>query len=143
MEQEIIKQEGKIDKLRLLKIVLRASAIFQLIFWSFSHWFFPKFFFSSLGVVNVNFDSGFAISQVNIIGALVFGLAVATWLVANDPIRNRVVIQMLYVAGISCIVVFVYNISVGNLPPKALVNVFAIIFQLVLVGILYPWRINA
>ncbi len=142
MEQVIMRHECKVDKLRLLKIALRASAIFQLIFWSFSHWFFPKFFFTSLGVVNVNFDSGFAISQVNIIGALVFALAVATWLAANDPIRNRVVIQTLYVAGISCIGVFVYNIFVGNLPLKAIVNVFAIIFQLILVGVLYPWKIK-
>lgn len=142
MEQILTRCECKVDKLKVLKIVLRTSAIFQLIFWSFSHWFFPKFFFTSLGVINVNFDSGFAISQVNIIGALVFALAVATWLAANDPIRNRVVIQALYVAGVSCIAVFVYNVSVGNLPFKALINIIAIIFQLILVGILYPWKMK-
>ncbi|MBI3319975.1 MAG: hypothetical protein HYZ89_05260 [Candidatus Omnitrophica bacterium] len=126
-------------KLHLLKVLLRTFAVIDVGCFSASHWFFPARYFHSLGVTGVNFATGFVISQLHLIGALVVGLALMGWVAASDPIGYRPVIRFLFVTGVLCTLIWVYHIVMGNLPPRVWWNVVVVVVQLMVVGILYPW----
>lgn len=123
-----------------LKIFLRMSAIFQLLWWGLSHLFYPKWYHDFIGIKGIDFSQGLAAAAINEIGILTLGIAFATWLAASDPVKNKAIIKVIYFVGIGSIVVFSYHMIFNGFPKGWLINVFLIGLQLVMMTILYPWR---
>jgi len=74
------------------------------------------------------------------IGVLSLGMALATWLLARDPIRNGILIFVLYFVALGSAGLSAYHILTSNLPPGEWFTVISIFVQLAMVSWLYPWK---
>jgi len=68
------------------------------------------------------------------------GIASASWLAASNPVKNKVVIQMLYIVGIGSILVFLYHIIFQDYSSRVWFNVIFVAVELILLTALYPWK---
>lgn len=127
-------------RLIILKIFLRLSALFQILYWSLSHIFFPKWYLNSIGVTNLDIHKGFALLTMNKIGILTFGIAIATFWAASDPIKNFAIIIMIYIISIGSILVSAYHLIMKSFTGYECLTIIIIFIQLFLITILYPWQ---
>lgn len=121
-----------------LKAVLRASAVFQAVYWSGSHLFAPEWYLRSIGVSDP--ATGFVRVALGEIGMLTLALAVGTWLLARDPAGNRPLLSVLLVAGTGSAAMSAFHLAEGTMPAGEWVTVSALVVQTALVAVLYPWR---
>ncbi|MGV8934614.1 MAG: BphX family protein [Gallionellaceae bacterium] len=126
--------------MRILKIILRISALIEIFYFTASHWFFHEYFFNSLGIYGNDLSSTFVISQFQLIGAQVLGIAMITWIAASDPIKYRSIIQVLLFTGSVAVVIFVYNILAARVPVQFIANAILIGSQIIIITALYPWK---
>jgi hypothetical protein len=123
---------------RLLKAVLRTSAVAELLYFTGSHWFFHHRFFNALGITGPDLDSPFVISQLQIIGLLVLGYSLLGFIIASDPVRYRAVLATILLVGVGCIAIFVGSVAAGTLPAPFLVNAVLLAIQIGLGVWLFP-----
>ena len=128
------------NRIIVLKWLLRLSAVLQVGYWSLSHLFWPSWYLRSVGMVELAVDPGESLIFLHEIGVLTLAIGVATWLASRDPIKHFSIIIMLYVAAVGSIVVSLYHIlSLGTASGEWL-TVGIIFTQMVLLTILYPWK---
>jgi len=137
-----IMKMDKSNQSKILKLVLRVTAVLMTFWWGLSHLFFPKWFFNIMDVKfeGVDFSHGLTSVAVQTIGVLILGIATASWLAASNPVKNKVVIQMLYIVGIGSILVFLYHIIFQDYPSRVWFNVIFVAVELILLTALYPWK---
>jgi len=122
-----------------LALTLRVSAVFLLVYFTASHWFFPTFFFRALGIEAREVASHFVLSQLRLIGAMVAGYAIILVIVAGDLARYLPVLWTVIAVGAMCTAVFVGQVAAGTLPVGFLVNAGALVLQmLAVIGL--GWR---
>lgn len=143
-EREKNPAEKKGDKLmikeKILKWFLRFAALFQIVYWSLSHLFFPRWYLNSVGMNELAQNPETVAIFMNEIGILTLGVGVATWLLSNKPKENIAIVIMLYIIGIGSISVSLYHVLVNKIASGELITVSAILFQLVVLTVLYPWK---
>lgn len=131
---------NKNNKLNFLKLLLRASAVLMFLV-SFTHLFCAEWYHEVvIGLTGVDFTHGFTAAVTNVVGVLYLGISAAVWLAASNPIRNKVIIKMLYIINIGLIIVFSYHVVFQGYTSKMLGFVVIITIQLILLTILYPWK---
>ena len=123
----------------ILKIFLIISGLFQIAYWGISHLFFPQWYLKSVGLVALAANPGTTIAFMNEIGTLTIGMGVATILAAINPVKNFVVIIMLYMVAAGSIAVSMSHIASGTMASGEWTTVVVIAVQLLLLSILYPW----
>ncbi len=129
------------DDLRLtvLRWVLRIVAVFQALFWSVTHLFFPAWYLRSIGADEARAQDPLVLLFMNEIGVLVLGVAIATWIAARDPVRHVALIVVLYVIGAGSMVVSLWHVLVKGFAFGEWTTIGAIGAQLAIVTALYPW----
>ncbi len=90
-----------------LKIVLRGTSLFLLIYFTASHWFFHRFFFNLLGIQGADLESPFVISQLQLIGGMVAGYALLCLMIARDIDRLKDVLKVVLLVGAISVVIFI------------------------------------
>lgn len=128
---------------RRLSLLLRLFAVIEVAYFTASHWFFPRRFFSSLGIAPNETDSPFVRSQLQLIGAMVLGYALLFWVIAREPRRHRPVMAVVLAVGVVCTVIFGGNVAAGAVPPRFLVNAGLLVIQMAVTAWLFPWRDDA
>ena len=88
-------------------------------------------------------ESTYVQSQLQLIGMLVLGYALLNFIIASDPVRFRPVMALIFFVGIGCIAIFIGHVIAGTLPTMFLVNAALLAVQLIVVGILFPWKVQA
>lgn len=124
----------------IVKIVLRSAAVIEAGYFTASHWFFHAYFFNALGIHGAELGSAFVISQLQLIGALVLGFALLSWIAASDPLKYRAVVQVILLIGCLCTSIFVYSVVTGRLPIQFSFNAVLVALQLLFVTAFYPWK---
>jgi hypothetical protein len=123
----------------VLRWFLRASALFQLIYWGLSHLLFPGWYLRSIGRSPAELENGLVVLLMGEIGILSIGMAVATWILASDPARHLALLIVLYVVGAGSILVSLCHMAFGRGADGEWTTVVAIFLQLAVVTFLYPW----
>jgi hypothetical protein len=77
---------------------------------------------------------------MNEIGILTIGLGIATILAAFNPVKNIVIIIVLYVTSFGSIITSLYHILYKSVASGEWMTVFIILVQLIILTILYPWK---
>ncbi len=131
---------GSSARMNLLKIVIKVTSLFLLIYFTASHWFFHKLFFNSLGIHGADLESPFVISQLQLIGGMVAGYALLCFIIARDLDRLKDVLKVVLLVGAISVVIFVGNVAMGTLPVPFLVNAGFLAGQIFIVLILLPKR---
>lgn len=124
----------------LLRAVLWVSGLIQIIYFTSSHWVYPHAFFNFLGIYGADLDSTFVQSQLQLIGMMVLGFALMNFVIARDPVRYRPIMAIIFIVGWGCVAIFVGHVMAGTLPNRFLINAALLAVQLVIVGILFPWK---
>jgi hypothetical protein len=124
----------------LLKWFLKLSAISQIGYWGFSHLFFPGWYLRSIGLNELAANPGSSLLFIHEIGILTLGIGIATWLAANDPIKNIAIIVMLYVVSLGSIATSLFHIFYHKVAAGEWTTVMIISVQVVILTVLYPWR---
>jgi hypothetical protein len=127
------------QNLRILKFIMRTSALIEVAYFTASHWFFPVYFFNALGIYEDELNSLFVINQLKLIGAMVLGIAIITWVAASDPLKYRDIIQALLFMGSVVVAIFIYDVTL-KVPVQFIVNAVLIGSQVFIVSFLYPWK---
>ena len=126
-------------RLAALRWVLRLVAIFQALFWSATHLFFPAWYLRSIGADVTRADDPLVLLFMNEIGVLVLGLAIATWIAASDPLRHVALILVLMAVGVGSVCVSLWHVLVKGFAFGEWTTIVAIGIQLGVVTALYPW----
>ena len=128
------------NKQSALKLVLRSMAVFLLLYFTASHWFFHRFFFHTLGITGPELESPFVASQLQLIGAMVLGFALTLFLIAHEPRAHAGPMKVVLVVGALCSVIFIANVLAGTLPLHFLVNAGVLMAASAMTVALFPWR---
>jgi hypothetical protein len=126
-------------RLTVLRWLLRLVAVFQALFWSATHLFFPAWYLRSIGADVARANDPLVLLFMNEIGVLVLGLAIATWIAASDPLRHAALVLVLMAVGVGSVCVSLWHILVKGFAFGEWTTVVAIGVQLALVAGLYPW----
>jgi hypothetical protein len=127
-------------RLALLRWVLRLVAVFQAVFWSATHLFWPAWYLRSIGADPARAGDPLVLLFMNEIGVLVLGLAIASWIAASNPSRHIALILVLYAVGVGSIAVSLWLVLVMGFAFGEWTTIVAFGGQLVVVTLLYPWR---
>lgn len=126
-------------KLQILKWFLRLSAIIQIGLWGITHLFFPEWYLRTIAGKSPDILTIQNRLMVNEIGVMSLAMGIATWLASKDPIRNFNIIIMMIITGIGSISVTLYHILIRQ-ASQEWSHVFTVLLQLIIIGILYPWK---
>jgi hypothetical protein len=124
----------------ILKWFLIVSGVIQICYWGISHLFFPQWYLHSVGMNTLAAKPGDVLIFMNEIGILTIGLGIATILAAFNPVKNIVIIIVLYVTSFGSIFTSLYHILYKGVAGGEWTTVFIILVQLILLTILYPWK---
>ncbi len=124
----------------ILRWFLVLSGISQIGYWGLSHLFFPKWYLSSVGMIELAKNPGPSLIFMNEIGVLTLGVGFATVLAAKDPVKNLAIILMLYMISIGSIGTSLYHIVVNHTASGEWATVVIISVQLIILTMVYPWN---
>jgi hypothetical protein len=127
------------NKKGILRVLLIISGIIQIGYWGISHLFFPQWYLQSVGLTDLAVNPGSTVVFLNEIGVLAIGMGLASILASFDPIKNIVIIIVLYVDGIGSMFVSLYHILVGSMASGEWITILIIAIQIALLTIYYPW----
>lgn len=121
-------------KTKIFRIYLYVFSVMSLFWWPLSHWLYPEAYHRLFG-----FQS-YALSFVRVIGTLSFFPVLGMFFVARDPIRNRdFLISLLILSGLM-IATYFYLIQTDQFPVMEYTNVFLLLINGTITGLLYPWK---
>jgi hypothetical protein len=126
-------------KAAILRWFLVLSGVIQIVYWSLSHLFFPKWYLASVGMTELAKNPGPVLIFMHEIGILTLGIGLITMLAARDPVKNFSVIVMLYVVSLGSIATSLFHILVKHTASGEWTTVVIISVQLVILTALYPW----
>ncbi len=121
-------------RLKMLRSFLWGSGFVTLIYWPFSHWFFPDWYHNLLGF------SSYDLSLVRIIGTLGLLPVMGFFMVARDPLRNRDFLFALIAISVLIALTYVFLIHVTGFPIKVYINIAILLFNAIVMSLLYPWQ---
>ena len=127
-------------KSTILKWFLIVAGVIQIFYWGISHLFFLQWYLRSIGMAALAAKPGDVLIFMNEIGILTIGLGIATILAAFNPVKNIVIIIVLYVTSFGSIITSLYHILYKSVASGEWMTVFIILVQLIILTILYPWK---
>jgi hypothetical protein len=129
------------NKMTVLKLLMRFLALVMGIGFGLSHLFFPSRYFGWMGQSNFNVFDPFQLFLANVAGVIVISLCVGLWIAASDPIRYRVVVIMFIVAGTMMVpVFFIHLVFTTAISGWEWLNMILLGIITYVVCALYPWR---
>jgi len=123
----------------LLPAFMRLLAIVLLVYWGLSHLIRPEWYMVGLmGITQFDPSNGYDMWSANLIGVLNVTLAITIWRAAGNPVRNRLIIDMILLVSAGTVIVFVLSILTRGISPREWWNVGLIIGAMLVLGWLYP-----
>jgi hypothetical protein len=123
----------------LLPPFLRLLAVVLFVYWGLTHLIYPEMYLTRLmGVTQYDPSNVYDVWSANLIGILNIAFAITIWRAASDPVKYRIVIDMILMVTIGTIIVFVVSLLNRGLSPREWWNVGLMTGAVVVLGILYP-----
>jgi len=122
-----------------LPILLRLLAIVLFFLWGLTHLIYPEWYMVGLmGITQYDPQSAYDLLATNLIGVLNIAFAITIWRIASNPVRFRVVIDMILMVSIGTVAVFVFSLIQRHLSPREWISTGLIAGTIVFLLILYP-----
>jgi len=123
----------------LLPIFLRLLACVLFFYWGLTHLIRPEWYLvKMMGIAQYDPSNGYDAWSANLIGVLNAAFAITIWRAASDPVRYRIVLDMIFLVSIGTVIVFVVSILGRGIPAREWWNVGLIVGSIVVLGWLYP-----
>lgn len=134
------KNEIKEVKHKILRWFLIFSGVIQICYWGFGQIFYPGWYLQSIGMSSLAANPGEALIFINEVGILTIGFGVATILASFSPVKNVVIIVVLYTVASGSLLNSLYHILVKGVASGEWSTVIILSFQIIILTILYPWE---
>ena len=123
----------------LLPLFLRLLAIVLFFYWGLTHLLKPEWYLVSLmGITDFDPTNGYDMWSVNLIGVLNIAFALTIFRAAGDPVRNKTVLDMIFMVSIGTVIVLVVSILGRGISPTEWWNVGLIVGSMAILWWLYP-----
>jgi hypothetical protein len=123
----------------LLPIFLRLLAIVLFFYWGLTHLIHPEWYLVSImGITQFEPSNGYDVWSANLMGVLNAAFAITIWRAATNPIRYRIVLDMIFLVSIGTVIVFVVSILGRGISPREWWNVTLIAGSILVLWWLYP-----
>lgn len=136
-EKEASKSTGKINK--FTPLLLRILAVILFFYWGLTHLIQPEWYLGSvMGIAQFEPGNTYDAWSANLLGILNIAFAITIWRAASDPVKYRIIIDMILMVSIGTLVVFVYSLVARGLSSREWINVGLIAGSIILLLLLYP-----
>ncbi|MFH1676690.1 MAG: hypothetical protein ABIC40_06660 [bacterium] len=123
----------------LLPWFLRALAIILFFYWGLTHLIRPEWYLVKvMGITQYDPSNGYDVFSANLMGVLNAAFAITIWRAASNPLRFRIIIDMIILVSIGTVIVFVISILGRGLSPREWPNVALIGASIIVLLSLYP-----
>jgi hypothetical protein len=123
----------------LLPAFMKLLAIVLFVYWGLSHLIRPEWYMVSLmGITQFEPSNGYDMWSANLIGVMNIALAITIWRSAGDPVRNRLVLDVILFVSAGTVIVFALSILTRGISPREWWNVGLIVGAVVVLGWMYP-----
>lgn len=143
-EDEMTESQGKMklsstEYNPLLPIFLRLLAVVLFFYWGLTHLIHPEWYLVKFaGIAQFDVKDGYDVWSANLMGVLNAAFAITIWRAASDPVRYRIVLDMIFLVSIGTIIVFIISITGRGISQREWWNVALIAGSLIALLWLYP-----
>ena len=123
----------------LLPWFLRALAIVLFFYWGLTHLIRPEWYLVKvMGITQYDPSNGYDVFSANLMGVLNAAFAITIWRAASNPLRFRLIIDMIILVSIGTVIVFVISILGRGISAREWLNAVLIAISTVILFALYP-----
>jgi len=123
----------------LLPWFLRTLAFILFFYWGLTHLINPEWYLVKLmGINQFNPGDTYDMWSANLMGVLNVALAITLWRAASDPVKFRIIIDMVLMVSIGTMAVFVIYLISWDLAKIEWLNTALIAVSTMILFILYP-----
>jgi hypothetical protein len=127
----------------LLPWILRLLALILFFYWGLTHLIHPEWYLKSImGILEFDPMDTFDIWSANLLGVLNIAFAITIWRAASDPIRYRIIIDMILIVSGGTVAVFIYSLIFRDLSSREWLNVILISGSIIVLFLLYPSQVK-
>lgn len=125
----------------LLPVIMKILAVVLFVYWGLTHLIYPEWYLVTvMGIHQYDPTNAYDVWSANLMGVLNAAFAITIWRAASDPVRFRIIIDMILLVSFGTLFVFVHSILLRGISPKEWYNVALIIGSIGILLVLYPRR---
>jgi len=133
------KNESNPEYHPLLPLLLKALAVVLFFYWGLTHIIKPEWYLVSvMGVTQYIPGDTYDAWSANLMGVLNMAFAITIWRASGNPIRYKIIIDMILLVSVGTIIVFVYSLMTRDLSKLEWLNVGLIAGSIIALLVLYP-----
>lgn len=122
-----------------LSLLLRILAVVLFFYWGLTHLIYPEWYLVKLmGVTQFDPVDTYDAWSANLMGVLNVAFAITIWRAASDPVKFRIIIDMILMVSIGTIIVFVISLVARDLSPREWINTGLMAGTVILLIVMYP-----
>lgn len=123
----------------LLPPFLKLLALILFFYWGLTHLIYPEWYLLTvMGITHYDPANTYDVWSANLMGVLNIGFAITIWRASYDPVKFKIIIDMILIVSIGTLLVFIYSLLFRDLSPREWLNVGLIAGSIVILLLLYP-----
>jgi len=123
----------------LLPLLMKAFAVILFFYWGLTHFIYPEWYLVTvMGVHQYDPSNVYDVWSANLMGVLNCAFGITIWRASADPVRYKIIIDMILLVSVGTVIVFVLSLLTRGLSAREWINVALILGSIVAVLILYP-----
>jgi len=123
----------------LLPVLLKVLAVILFFYWGLTHLIKPEWYLVTvMGIDQFVPGDTYDSWSANLMGILNVAFAITIWRASYDPIKFRIVIDMILLVSVGTVIVFVYSLLARGLSQLEWINVGLVTGSILALLILYP-----
>ena len=123
----------------LLPPFLKLLALILFFYWGLTHLIYPEWYLLTvMGITQYVPSDTYDVWSANLMGVLNIGFAITIWRASYDPVKFKIIIDMILIVSIGTLLVFVFSLLMRDLSSREWINVGLIAGSIVILLILYP-----
>ena len=123
----------------ILPIFLKLLAVVLFFYWGLTHLIRPEWYLVKImGITQFDPSNGYDMWSANLMGVLNMAFAITIWRASYDPVRYRIVLDMIFLVSIGTVIVFAVSIVGRGISQREWWNAGLIVASIAVLALLYP-----
>jgi len=124
---------------KLLPPFLKILAVILFFYWGLTHLIYPEWYLVTImGITQYDPSNTYDTWSSNLLGVMNVAFAITIWRASSDPVRFRIIIDMILLVSFGTLIVFVIGLLMRGLSVREWINVALIAGSIVILLFLYP-----
>ena len=123
----------------LLPPFLKLLAVILFFYWGVTHLIHPEWYLVTImGITQYDPTNTYDVWSANLMGILNIAFAITIWRASCDPVRYKIIIDMILIVTLGSIAVFIYSLIARELSSREWFNVALMAGSFIILLFLYP-----